>query len=76
MSVTFEKEYPFKAPVVRFQTRLYHPNVDEKGSVCLSILKADHWKPQTQMKAVFEAILNLLLEPNPDDPLGKRLISL
>lgn len=36
----------------------------------MSMLKNDQWKPQTQMRAVFEAIVNLLLEPNPDDPLG------
>ena len=37
----------------------------------MSMLKTDQWKPQTQMRAVFEAIVNLLLEPNPDDPLGE-----
>jgi ubiquitin-conjugating enzyme E2 D/E len=32
-------------------------------------LKQDAWKPATRMKNVLESIVQLLREPNPDDPL-------
>jgi ubiquitin-protein ligase len=73
--LTLPAEYPFKPPVVKFLTRIYHPNVsnDSLGGVCLAILKPDVWKPSTKLRAVLEALRNLLLEPQPDDPLEDRI---
>ncbi|KAL1932632.1 hypothetical protein VTP01DRAFT_8310 [Rhizomucor pusillus] len=63
------KDYPFKPPVVNFATKIYHPNIDDDGSICVDMLKADTWKPATKMSQVLEAIMTLLLQPNPDDAL-------
>jgi len=73
--LTLPPDYPFKAPHVKFVTRIYHPNItdDTVGNVCLGILKAENWKPSTKIQAVLEAIWNLLIEPQPDDPLEERI---
>jgi ubiquitin-conjugating enzyme E2 D/E len=73
--VTMPVDYPFKPPVVRFTTRIYHPNVtnDSLGNICLGILKPENWKPSTKIAAVLEAVRQLLAEPAPDDPLEDRI---
>lgn len=57
------------APKVRFMTKIYHPNVDKLGRICLDILK-DKWSPALQIRTVLLSIQALLSAPNPDDPLA------
>lgn len=73
--VSLPSDYPFKPPLVTFATRIYHPNVtnDNVGSICLSILKPENWKPASKLLGVLEAIRSLLVEPQPDDPLEARI---
>ncbi|KAL8587089.1 hypothetical protein ACOMHN_026057 [Nucella lapillus] len=63
------EEYPMSAPKVRFMTRIYHPNIDKLGRICLDILK-DKWSPALQIRTVLLSIQALLSAPNPDDPLN------
>lgn len=75
LSIALPSDYPFKAPLVTFATRIYHPNVtnDAAGSICLGMLKAENWKPASRVRAVLDAVRQLLAEPNPDDPLEPRI---
>lgn len=41
--------------------------------MCLGVLKSENWKPSTKIAAVLEAVKNLLVEPQPDDPLEDRI---
>ncbi|XP_037710038.1 ubiquitin-conjugating enzyme E2 N [Drosophila subpulchrella] len=61
-------DYPMKAPMVRFLTKIYHPNIDRLGRICLDVLK-DKWSPALQIRTILLSIQALLSAPNPDDPL-------
>eukprot|EP01135_Chromosphaera_perkinsii_P005868 Nk52_evm1s370 gene=Nk52_evmTU1s370 len=69
VGIEFPAEYPFKPPKVEFRTRIYHPNIDEKGNICMGILKAENWKPATKVVNVLESLMQLVQEPNAADPL-------
>ncbi|XP_064085509.1 ubiquitin-conjugating enzyme E2 L3-like isoform X1 [Macrobrachium nipponense] len=73
IEVNFPAEYPFKPPKINFKTKIYHPNVDEKGQVCLPIISAENWKPATKTDQVIEALINLVNEPEPEHPLRADL---
>jgi ubiquitin-conjugating enzyme E2 M len=68
-------EYPHKPPKVLCQTKIYHPNIDLDGNVCLNILKED-WKPVLDINAVIYGLVYLFYEPNPDDPLNREAADL
>ena len=55
-------------PKIRFLTKVYHPNIDKVGRICLDILK-DKWSPALQVRTVLLSLQALLSAPNPDDPL-------
>ena len=69
IDIDFPPEYPFKPPKVTFRTKIYHPNVDEKGQVCLSIVSVENWKPATKTDQVIQALVKMINEPEPDHPL-------
>ena len=62
-------EYPNKAPKVHCNTKIYHPNIDLDGNVCLNILK-DDWKPTITVSTLIASVYYLFYDPNPKDPLN------
>ena len=71
-SFHFPDNYPFNPPKVMCKTKIYHPNIDYDGNVCLNMLK-DDWNPTYTGTSCVAGVYYLFVEPNPNDPLNHEV---
>lgn len=68
VDIMIPQDYPFTPPKMKFNTKLWHPNVSSQtGAICLDILK-DQWSPALTMKTALLSLQALMCSPEPSDP--------
>ncbi|KEF60458.1 ubiquitin-conjugating enzyme (huntingtin interacting protein 2) [Exophiala aquamarina CBS 119918] len=68
VSINIPNEYPFKPPVMKFTTKIWHPNVSSQtGAICLDTLSTG-WSPVLTIKSALISLQSLLSSPEPKDP--------
>lgn len=69
LKIMIPSNYPFSAPSILFETKIFHPNVDYvSGKVCLGILA--EWSQKYTMKNILESLEAVLNEPDLDNPVN------
>ncbi|KAF9933899.1 Ubiquitin-conjugating enzyme E2 7 [Linnemannia zychae] len=75
-TLTFPKDYPLSPPVMKFTCEMFHPNIYQDGTVCISILHApgddpnmyesssERWSPVQSVEKILLSVLSMLAEPN------------
>merc|ERR1719464_1463522 len=79
LRVTLPDRYPFVPPDAKFLTKIYHPNVDGAGRICLDNLKSKPkgcWAPSMNVAVILKTIQVLMGTPNPEDPLCPEIAKL
>ncbi|KAL4819396.1 ubiquitin-conjugating enzyme/RWD-like protein [Aspergillus spinulosporus] len=68
VDIKIPTEYPFRPPVMKFITKVWHPNVSSQtGAICLDTLSSA-WSPILTIKAALLSLQSLLSTPEPKDP--------
>ncbi len=72
VKLIISNEFPTQAPKGLFITKIFHPNISEKGEICVNTLKKD-WNPsQWNLYNLFEVIKCLLIVPFPQSALNEE----
>ncbi|XP_043719263.1 ubiquitin-conjugating enzyme E2 D1-like [Telopea speciosissima] len=69
LSIDIPEDYPFNPPKIKFQTKVYHPSIDEDGNIYVDILE-DRWTPAMSIMTLLISIWSMLADPTIVDPSG------
>lgn len=64
LKLAFPDTYPYKPPLITFETPCFHPNVDEHGNICLDILK-EKWSSAFSVSTILQSLRSLLAGEHP-----------
>ncbi|GAN03983.1 ubiquitin-conjugating enzyme E2 S-like [Mucor ambiguus] len=71
VKLQMDESFPDTPPKGYFLTKIFHPNVSEKGEICVNTLKKD-WKSELGIEHVLLTIKCLLIVPNPESALNEE----
>jgi len=75
IDIVITEEYPFKAPKMKFDTKIWHPNISSvTGAICLDILK-NEWTPALTIRTALISLQALMCQPVPEDPQDAQVAS-
>merc|ERR1712093_232884 len=68
LDISIPEEYPYSPPKVKFDTKIWHPNISSQtGAICLDVLGKE-WSPALTIRTALLSIQALLSAPEPNDP--------
>jgi ubiquitin-protein ligase len=72
LRLEFPAQYPFKAPLLKFVTPVYHPSVQTAtGEVCQAVL--GNWGPTLNAQHCLVTVYSMLQDPQVDHPLEEEI---
>jgi ubiquitin-protein ligase len=71
--IFFTEEYPCQPPIIKFISKIRHPNIDFDGRICLNILTNKEWITTLSIIDILMAVYILLSNPNTSDPLDEEM---
>jgi ubiquitin-protein ligase len=75
LKLKFPAQYPFKPPVILFETKIYHPSVSKDGEICAALI-GEGWGPTLNVRHCMQVIYEILQNPSPDHPLDEEIAAL
>ena len=72
VKLVIPNDFPVGAPKGFFMTKIFHPNISEKGEICVNTLKKDWNSRQWSLYNLFEVIKCLLIVPFPQSALNEE----
>lgn len=60
-NIQFPQDYPFKAPKITLETKIYHPSFNKNGEFCIDILK-DMWSAADNISKILSKTYDLINE--------------
>ena len=64
LSIKISNEYPFKAPKVKFETKIYHPNVSRTTGYLNCKFLTSSWSPMISLIKLLQETIKLLKSPD------------
>lgn len=72
--INFPNDYPATKPTFKFATRIYHPNISERGGICLDVIN-QKYRPEYKISYLLQCITAMLKYPNGKHGLRGDLVS-
>ena len=70
------RKYPLQPPKVKCLTSIFHPNINQKGMICIALLAGEWDKRKARIIDLFEDFIDVLKTPMPDSGIFAEALAL